>query len=47
MKSGCCISMVEIENGENLRKFSMERIQIPPNGIRPELEDKWTVMRQI
>jgi len=28
MKSGCCILMVEIENGENLRKFSMERIQI-------------------
>ena len=24
MKSGCCILMVEIENGENLRKFSME-----------------------
>jgi len=29
MKSDCCILMVEIENGENLRKFSMERIQIP------------------
>jgi len=28
MKSGCCILIVEIENGENLRKFSMERIQI-------------------
>jgi len=28
MKSDCCILIVEIENGENLRKFSMERIQI-------------------
>jgi len=28
MKSGCCILMVEIENGENLRNFLMERIQI-------------------
>jgi len=28
MKSGCCILMMEIKNGENLRKFSIERIQI-------------------
>jgi len=41
MKSGCCILMVEIENRENLRKFSMERIQIPSSVGPSEETKKW------